>query len=499
MKSEIKIISYILIVAGLFVILFQLLFSDKPDSITPFIIGSLLIFLPFLQLTGRSITKFVTSFGSGKIVVETESMGLMESVQVEPPRELDEHTLTIRRDFSSKIEETLPGVHAPAFNVLEEKIALTVTPCSDPMTPMYMLDNNFRIINWNISFSICFDRTMEGRKGLNVLEWTYFLENYQEVLDHGVKAFADPNNFPTIDVEQLEYQSRRFGYIKGIKRAYQIPNDDGTCLGWLITIEPEFETLEMSQKFQATLFNSLRLALMWSEYALSYDIVLNQSDIYPHLIQKLIGEADIGPKPIPFNTKVLDLGAGTGNITSRLASPEAGRLIVSIDNNQVMLNHLRSKCKQVIRHDAQGPGVIPIKQDISSLFGLSDGFFDVVVVNNVLYSLPVESVQSCLKEIFRVLKPDGEIRLSEPHKKANVKEVLAVIKKELQTKGHFEEIEDHYNKVEQINNYSLAPMLNKVNLSDMENTLKQIGFSQISYSEDKTYAGQSFIVCAIKS
>jgi hypothetical protein len=56
----------------------------------------------------------------------------------------------------------------------------------------------------------------------------------------------------------------------------------------------------------------------------------------------------------------------------------------------VMLSMLRDKCAPFLREDAQGPGVIAIKQDISSLYGLDDGFFDYVVLNNVLYSLEPE-------------------------------------------------------------------------------------------------------------
>src|SRR5690242_20747551 len=49
-------------------------------------------------------------------------------------------------------------------------------PSAYPMTPMYLLDNAFRIIDWNEAFTVAFDRTMEGRKGRGVLEWTYFLD-----------------------------------------------------------------------------------------------------------------------------------------------------------------------------------------------------------------------------------------------------------------------------------------------------------------------------------
>lgn len=486
-------VGLVLLVFGIFLILVDIIDNlmassgaDKLDGMIMNLSGIAMIVFAILSLSGRMISKVGVR---DLITIETVAAATQQ-----PPRELEPEVLQ-KRIIQSR-EYRLPGQNAPDFNILENKIALTVTPCSDPMTPMYMLDNNYRIINWNTSFSICFDRTMEGRRGLNVLEWTYFLDNYQEVLDHGVKVFADPEKLPSIDIEILEYTSRLFGPIKGTKRAYQIPHDDGSCLGWLITIEPEFENIQLSQSFQAALFSSLRLSLMWSEYALSYDVVLNQSSIYPDLIQTVIGEGRPGPQPIPFNSKVLDLGAGTGNITYLLARPEAQRLVVAIDDNPVMLNHLRGKCAPYLREDAEGPGVITIKQDIISLYGLKDEFFDVVILNNVLYSLAEDAVKPCIREIFRVLKPGGEVRISEPHKKADAAKVLAVIKKELQKEGKFERIKDHYMKVEQINRFSLAPMLNKWDIGDMENILIDCGFNQICYREDKTYARQSFIICA---
>ncbi len=413
-------------------------------------------------------------------------------------RELEPAILVERQNFSEHIRSEIPGQAAPVFHVLEEKLAFEVTPCSDPMTPMYTLDSNFRIIEWNNAFSACFDRTMEGRRGLNVLEWTYFLENYEEVLDHGIKVFSDAENLPRIDVETIYYNSRTYGPIKGIKRAYQIPNDDNSCQGWLITIDPEFESQTIAQKYQSNLFSSLRLELMWSEYALSYDIVLNRSNIYPHLIKTVVGKAEPGPAPIPKNTKVLDLGAGTGNITTLLADPASNRFIVALDNNTMMLNVLRRKCKQYLRQDYQGAGVMAIKQDITSLFGLKDKFFDIVIINNVLYSLESHAVEQCLKEVYRVLCSGGEVRISEPHKNADATKVLREIKKDLQRNRHFEEVKVHYQKVKEINEFFLAQMLNRWNIEDMEAMLQRVGFSEITYKMDKTYVRQSFLICAKK-
>ena len=43
---------------------------------------------------------------------------------------------------------------------------------------------------------ICFDRTMEGRRGMSVSEWTYFLDNYEEVIDHGIQIFGGEKPLP---------------------------------------------------------------------------------------------------------------------------------------------------------------------------------------------------------------------------------------------------------------------------------------------------------------
>jgi hypothetical protein len=120
---------------------------------------------------------------------------------VDPPKELSPEVERERRNYLSGREHQLPGFFAPAFHLLDEKLAITVTPCADPLTPMYMLDRNFRIIDWNLAFSMCFDRTMEGRRGRNVLEWTYFLDNYEEALNHGIAVFGEGKESPRIDIE----------------------------------------------------------------------------------------------------------------------------------------------------------------------------------------------------------------------------------------------------------------------------------------------------------
>ena len=457
--------------------------------------------LPALWAVGGSamLSGLMIPLGSKEVRIGTWTIPVPDADDADfrPPKELPREVEVQRRDYVAQKEEQLPGRFD--FQLLDEKLAFTGTPCADPMTPMYILDREFRIMDWNIAFSLCFDRTLEGRRGRNVLEWTYFLDNYEDVVNHGIGVFGEGKERPRIDIEEIRYTSHRYGPITGTKRAYQIPGDDGECLCWLITIKPNFVRNEMATLHQADLFSALRKDLMWSEYALCYDKVLNNSLIYPALINTLIGHHNPGPAPIPEGTVVLDLGAGTGNLTCLLAERSAHRLVVSIDSNSVMLNVLRQKCEPFLREDAQGPGVIAIKQDVGSLYGLNDGFFDYVVLNNVLYSLEPEAAKACLKEAHRVLKPGGELRFSEPKKGNKLSKVLDQIGRDLKGNNRYTGLAKEYHKVRQINEFALAPLLHRWSLGEIQEILRRdIGFTKIAYATDDIYAGQSMLVCAQK-
>jgi ubiquinone/menaquinone biosynthesis C-methylase UbiE len=358
---------------------------------------------------------------------------------------------------------------------------------------MYLLDKDYRILDWNRAFSLAFDRTMEGRRGMSVLEWTYFLDNYEEVVAHGVEVFADGDKLPVIDVEQISYTSGRYGPIVATKRAYQVPNDDGSRLGWLVTLEPSFENTEVAVKYRLDLLSLIRMDLVWTEYSLSYDRVLLNTEVYPKLLRTFLGEEG-ELRPIPDNARVLDLGAGTGNITKELADPSRQRLIFALENNRAMLDVLQSKCKPYLRRDDAGPGVLAIKQDVGSLFGLRDDYFDFALLNNVAYSL--DDPQACLRGVRRVLKPGGEVRVSGPQKKTNLDRLFRQIRRDLEAKTLFDGYTEDYERVERINYYSLGPMLYRWTMSDVEQMLVDAGFPEIIWRTDKAYAGQAMIVCA---
>ncbi len=433
----------------------------------------------------------------------------VELVPLRPPEPVEPVTKTLHEEEvvrrESELKEFLrehndrqiPGEDAPEYDLLQHSTTmdLLVRPSAYPETPMYMLDNNFRIVDWNEAFTLAFDKTMEGRIGESVLEWTYFLDNFREVLDHGTKVFGNADELPRIDVEEVRYTSLRYGPFSATKRAYQIPDDDGRCLAWLLTLDLQFPTHEAGEVFRHDLARHLSLEQLWSEYAISYDAVLNSTEIYPKLLATMIG--DMGSlEPIPNDAKVLDLGAGTGNLTLKLMSGQSQRLVVALEKNRAMLEHLRSRCRQFLRDDEDGPGILVRRQDVTRLYGLRDNYFDVVILNNVLYA--IDDAESCLRSVHRVLKPGGEVRISGPHRGSSPDRLFAQIRDELVRRGKFEQLKTDFDYVYQLNKFRLQHLLYRWDIEQMTELVKMDGLFDVETVDGSVYGGQSVMITARK-
>ena len=427
------------------------------------------------------------------IVYYEQSAGILENIQ---PKELPPE-LRIERESYLRGRE-IPGAAAPPLSPSGLALAsdLLIRPSAYPMTPMYMLDKYYRIIDWNLAFSLAFDGTMEGRIGHSVLEWTYWLDNYESVFDHGSKVFKDERALPLIDKETIQFTSARYGKLTAVKRAYQIPDDNGDCLAWLATLQLTFVD-SYEEQYKTELIRLLGLDQLWTEYATSYDRVLLNTKVYPELIARITGSAPgDGPRKLAPNAVILDLGAGTGNITKLLMEESRQRTILAVEQNRAMLDILRCKCSRYVSEDKQGPGVVIARQDVTSLYGFEDECCDVVIINNVLYS--IANYRACLSEAFRVLRPGGELRLSEPRSDTSLDALFGRIASDLQESGKYEEIEADFLRVKEINYFRLKPMLNRWTVEEMKTKVRSVGFSEITYASEDVYAGQSMLLCAVK-
>jgi ubiquinone/menaquinone biosynthesis C-methylase UbiE len=491
MKKE-YIVGFVLVLAAGW-ILWKAGSSKSPE--TYLVVGAGLLFISaVIVLFGQRLTKL--SIGGASVEISGNkyiegAAALAGSVQ---KNELDQSTLRERESYAES--KVLPGTSAPDYTALDiAKVdRLLVRPSAYPMTPMYLLDRDYRILDWNEAFSLAFDRTMEGRQGQSVLGWTYYLDNYQSVLDHAEQIFAEPDRLPLIDVEDIVYISLRYGRIEGVKRAYQIPDDDGRCFAWLITLELGFANPKEKARYRYELLRLIGLDQLWSEYAISYDRILSNTRVYRDLLDTLIG--NIGPlPPLAPEARVLDLGAGTGNLSLRLLDGASRRTVLALDNNRVMLEFLRDKCRGLLREDYHGPGIIAVKQDATSLLGLPNDYFDCVIANNVFYALP--DLEATLEACLRVLKPGGELRMSGPKADTNLDELFRRIRSDLESAGTFQEYQSDFEHVEQINKLRLKPMLHRWTAQEFRTLLQQAGFEVNRPSED-VYAGQSMLIRANK-
>lgn len=131
----------------------------------------------------------------------------------------------------------------------------------------------------------------------------------------------------------------------------------------------------------------------WNRYFTYYDVLMEVKP-YRDLLTTIVDRLDIQP-----GDRVLDLGAGTGNLQYFLP---AGTQSTSIDNSPAALARLRSKFPQA--HTIQASILDPLP--------FADNSFDKVACNNVLYTLPRDAYHRIISEIRRVCKPDGIVVVS---------------------------------------------------------------------------------------
>jgi ubiquinone/menaquinone biosynthesis C-methylase UbiE len=111
--------------------------------------------------------------------------------------------------------------------------------------------------------------------------------------------------------------------------------------------------------------------------------------------RRLVQQADIKP-----GMNVLDLGCGTGTLTIMLkrANPEA--TVIGLDGDSQVLSIARDKSRGV---------KILWDQGLASSLPYPDSVFDRVVTSLVIHHLTTEDKRRAFKEIYRVLKPGGEL------------------------------------------------------------------------------------------
>jgi ubiquinone/menaquinone biosynthesis C-methylase UbiE len=132
----------------------------------------------------------------------------------------------------------------------------------------------------------------------------------------------------------------------------------------------------------------------WKKYFKTYDI-LNLVIPYQELMEEIIKDSAVNKGEI-----VLDAGAGTGNLAARLK--QMGVKVIALDNSQEGLDRVKFK----------NPKIETVCHNLVKSLPFSNDYFDKIVSNNVIYTLPSEDRVKVFKEFYRVLRPGGKIVVS---------------------------------------------------------------------------------------
>lgn len=126
-----------------------------------------------------------------------------------------------------------------------------------------------------------------------------------------------------------------------------------------------------------------------------YDPILKwvmQEDTFK---RRLVLEANVQP-----GMKVLDLGCGTGTLTVMLKEASPNASVTGLDGDPQVLAIAREKA-----------GYLNIRWEQGLAYALrySDATFDRVITSLVVHHLVTDDKRRAFQEVFRVLKPNGEL------------------------------------------------------------------------------------------
>ena len=212
------------------------------------------------------------------------------------------------------------------------------------------------------------------------------------------------------------------------------------------------------------------LDVVFAKYAASYDKVLLALPRYCDALAShftLVAARE--------GVKILDLGAGTGNLVLRLL--QAGATVTALDKSQDMLNVLKKKCQGF------GDRLRLARRDGCDLTGIPNGSFDVVNVMLVMFA--AERPQAMLREARRVLRPGGTLVITEPNQKFDMETLLRETERQLRSAGLLGpsgapgSLTDDWDTVKKVNQAFSDPIQDAWKAEQMEDELREVGWEDI--------------------
>lgn len=140
-----------------------------------------------------------------------------------------------------------------------------------------------------------------------------------------------------------------------------------------------------------------RKEIQWDSYARSYDFLARHNPSYSENIEMVSSLYD--ELMLPNVASTIDLGAGTGNFTARLALGHPGHNFVHLDASEEMVRHAS------IKYQRLGLRNVSLVTRSALDFDSGSQVFDVAICVNALYAISPQA--RLLERVRKILKPHG--------------------------------------------------------------------------------------------
>ena len=276
---------------------------------------------------------------------------------------------------------------------------------------------------------------------------------------------SDSDSHMDIKTNRLRYLSRNFGWAS--LRETTIPHPDpengalqGTTIYW------DVREMDRFGEFVEALDGAYRQQLDWESYAMSYDRVLPNFPFYQEVVERHCNAVD-GPDI----QNVLDIGAGTGNVTIKLLG--VGRHVTAVDLSRAMLEKLRRKVAE-----PQRMRLTIVEQNAERLPQWDDDTFDAVTALLAFYDMTAPT--RALNEAVRVLKPGGTMIVTEPKSTFCLDALLERAEQVLEDKGIRHTLRLDWDRVYCINKRrDPTKREDRIYIEQIEQHFRQMGFENI--------------------
>jgi ubiquinone/menaquinone biosynthesis C-methylase UbiE len=139
----------------------------------------------------------------------------------------------------------------------------------------------------------------------------------------------------------------------------------------------------------------------WNDLAKDYDRIMGNVPQMYDLFAEIV-------RNIPVDSsRILDLGAGTGNLLQKVRQAYPQAELIALDPAQAMLERLKEKHVD----DTQISCIVGSAHAIDLL----DNSVDAVISNYALHHLTHTEKKECAKEVMRVLRPGGKFVYGDQH------------------------------------------------------------------------------------